>query len=259
MRRVMVVLALLNAAEVKTATPQFDILISGGRILDGAGSPWSYGDIAIRGDTIVAVGLLGNASARLRIDASGRAVSPGFIDIHSHARWGIFEQPAAENYIRQGVTTVVDGNDGDSPIPLRPFLDRLSETPVALNLGMFAGQGSIREAVIGEVNRPANADEIGRMQDLTRQAMLDGAFGLSTGLFYVPGAYTSTEEVIALARVAGSLGGIYISHMRDEAGEVVRSVEETIRIGEEAGLPAQVTHHKIIGATAWVRAVRRWR
>jgi dihydroorotase/N-acyl-D-amino-acid deacylase len=252
MRRVLtVVLALLIPARVRPATPEFDILISGGRVLDGAGNPWFYGDIAIRGDTIAAVGRLGGASARLRIDASGRAVSPGFIDIHSHARWGIFEHPAAENYIRQGVTTVIDGNDGDSPIPLRQFLDSLSKMPVTLNFGMFAGQGSIRESVIGGTKRPASAEETRRMRELTRQAMLDGAFGLSTGLFYVPGTYTPTEEIIALARVAGSLGGIYISHMRDEAREVVASVEETIRIGEEAGLPAQVTHHKIIGAAAW--------
>ena len=194
MRRVLtVVLALLIPARVRPATPEFDILISGGRVLDGAGNPWFYGDIAIRGDTIAAVGRLGGASARLRIDASGRAVSPGFIDIHSHARWGIFEHPAAENYIRQGVTTVIDGNDGDSPIPLRQFLDSLSKMPVTLNFGMFAGQGSIRESVIGGTKRPASAEETRRMRELTRQAMLDGAFGLSTGLFYVPGTYTPTE------------------------------------------------------------------
>lgn len=230
---------------------EFDILISGGRLIDGAGTPSTYGDLAIRGDRIAAIGALSGASASLRIDAKGRAVAPGFIDIHSHARGGIFDRPAAENYVRQGVTTVIDGNDGDSPVAIGRFLDRLSQLPIALNFGIFAGQGSIREAVLGDQNRPATPEEIRRMQNLVRRAMLEGAFGLSTGLFYVPGSYTPTEEIVALARVAGALGGIHISHMRDEAGNVLQSVEETIRIGEEGGLPTQVTHHKIIGATNW--------
>jgi N-acyl-D-amino-acid deacylase len=236
---------------VLNQTPSFDVLIIGGRVASGDGSPCANADVGIRGDTVAAVGALRGASARLRIDAHDRVVAPGFLDIHSHARQGIFEHPAAENYIRQGVTTVIDGNDGDSPVPLGPFLERLAKTPRTLNLGLFAGQGSIRRAVAGLANRPATTEEILRMQALVRQAMRDGAFGLSTGLFYIPGSYTPTEEVVALARVAGELGGIHISHMRNEAGEVVRSVAETIRIGEEGRLPTQVTHHKIIGAANW--------
>ncbi len=234
-----------------TASQQFDILIAGGRIVDGTGNPSRRADMGIRRDLIVSIGDLHDATARVRIDARRFVVAPGFIDIHSHARWGIFASPSAENYLRQGVTTLVDGNDGDSPIPLRQFLDRLSRTPIAPNFGMFAGQGSIRLAVMGEANRAAAPDELRRMRELVRQAMRDGAFGLSTGLFYVPGNYTPTAEVIALAHEAGMLGGIYISHMRDEAAGVVRSVEETIRIGEAAGVPVQVTHHKIVGAPNW--------
>lgn len=246
-------LALLAAGLVLApqSTPEYDVLIAGGRVLDGAGTPWFYADVGIRGDTVAAVGPLGRATARLRIDARGLAVSPGFIDIHTHARQGIFAVPTAENYIRQGVATLIEGNDGSAPVPLGPFLDRVAHTPISVNFGSFAGQGSIRQAVMGLANRPATPQEIARMEELTRQAMRDGAFGLSTGLFYVPGNYTPAGEVIALAKVAGGFGGMHISHMRDEAEGVLASVEETIRIGEEGGLPTQVTHHKIIGVRNW--------
>jgi len=246
--------AFLLAAVIGAAPPQYDILIQGGRIVDGTGAPWFVADLAIRGDTIVAIGPLGSAETALRLDATGMVVAPGFIDIHTHARRGIFQVPTAENYIRQGVTTLIEGQDGSSPLPLRSFLEQLSRTPISPNFGMLTGQGSIREAVVGLENRRATPAEIARMKEIVRKAMLDGAFGLSTGLFYVPGNYTPTEEVIELAKVAGQMGGIHISHMRDEAAGVLESVRETIRIGEEGGLPTQVTHHKIIGVANWGRS-----
>ncbi|HVX67878.1 MAG TPA: D-aminoacylase [Bryobacteraceae bacterium] len=247
-----VLLALVTA---HAALPEeFDIVIAGGRLIDGTGAPSRIADLGIHSDTIAAIGDLHASTARRRIEARGRVVTPGFIDIHSHARWRISGDPSAENYVRQGVTSVFDGNDGDSPLPLGPFLRQLAASPAAINLGMFAGQGSIRRAVMGDADRPATAAERERMRELVRQAMRDGAFGLSTGLFYVPGNYTPTEELIDLARTAGALGGIYISHLRDEAAGVLRSVEETIRIGAEARLPVQVTHHKIIGAPNWGRS-----
>jgi N-acyl-D-amino-acid deacylase len=230
---------------------QPDILIRNGTIVDGSGNPWYYGDVAIKGDTIVAVGHLDGATAPLIIDARRMAVSPGFIDIHTHARRGIFQDPIAQNYIRQGVTTLMEGNDGSSPLPLAPFLERLAKTPLGVNFGTFVGQGSIRQQVIGLENRKATSEEIDKMRPLTEQAMREGAFGISTGLFYVPGNFTPTEEVIELAKVAGRFGGMHISHMRDEAAGVVASVAETIRIGEEGHLPTQVTHHKIIGTSNW--------
>ena len=229
----------------------FDIVILGGRIVDGTGAPWYRADVGIRGDRIAAIGPLEGAQAALRLDARGLTVAPGFLDIHTHARRGIFDTPSAENYVRQGVTTLIEGQDGSSPLPLGEFLKRVAATPIAVNFGMLAGQGSIREAVMGRENRPATPQEIEQMKQLVRQAMHDGAFGLSTGLFYVPGNYTPTEEVIELAREAGRLGGIHISHMRDEAAGILDSVRETIRIGEEGGLPTQLTHHKIIGAGNW--------
>ena len=139
-------------------------------------------------------------------------------------------------------------------MPLRPTFEKLTASPPSINFGYFVGQGSVRTKVLGLVNRKATPEEIQKMKDLVRQAMLDGAMGLSTGLFYVPGNYTPTEEVIELARVAGEFGGAHVSHMRDEAAEVLESVRETIRIGEEGGLPTQITHHKILGKAFWGRS-----
>lgn len=236
-------------------TPIYDLIIRGGRIVDGAGNGWWRGDVALRGDTIAAIGRLDGARATRVIEAKDLIVAPGFIDIHSHARRTIFEEPKAENYVRQGVTTVIEGPDGSSPLPLKPFFDRLAQTQLAINIGAFVGQGSIREQVIGSLNRRATPDQIERMKEHVRLAMEQGAFGLSTGLFYVPGNYTPTEEVIELAKVAGRMGGIHISHMREEASDVVKSVEETISIGEGGRLPTQVTHHKVIGKDNWGRSV----
>ena len=234
---------------------QFDIVIAGGRIVDGAGDPWFYGDVGIKGDTIAALGNLSKSTATRRLDATGMVVAPGFIDIHTHARRGIFLDPYAKNYIHQGVTTVMEGPDGSSPLPIAPFLAKVAALPPAPNFGTFAGQGSIRQQVMGLVNRPATPEELRKMLDITRQAMLDGAFGVTTGLFYVPGNFTPTEEVVAIEKVVGEMGGMHHSHMRDEAAHVLDSVRETIRIGEEGGEPTQITHHKIIGKENWGKSV----
>jgi N-acyl-D-amino-acid deacylase len=232
----------------------YDLVLRNGRVVDGTGNPWYTADVAIRNDSIVLIAPSITDDAARVIDVGGQVIAPGFIDIHTHARRGIFEVPTADNYIRQGVTTVLEGPDGSSLVPLAPFLARLDSLPKSINIGSFVGQGSIRRSVIGEVDRRATSDDIARMQMLVEQDMKDGAFGLSTGLFYVPGTFTPTEEVIQLAGVAARFGGIHISHMRDEASGVVESVRETIRIGEEGGLPTQVTHHKIVGPGYWGRS-----
>jgi dihydroorotase/N-acyl-D-amino-acid deacylase len=247
-------LALL-ASVPRAQTPAFDLLIKNGRIVDGTGSPWYRGDLAVRGDTIVRIAPRIDAPAARTIDAAGKVVAPGFIDLHTHARRGIFLVPTAANYVRQGVTTIMEGPDGSSPLPIKPFLDSVAALKVTPNFGLFIGQGTIRDTVIGPVNRKATPEEIEKMRGLVRQGMEDGAFGLSSGLFYVPGTFTPTAEVVELAKVAGRMGGIYISHMRDEATAVRDSVRETIEIGEKGGLPTQVTHHKIIGKTNWGRSV----
>ena len=244
-------LACAGAAALCAQANHFDILITGAKVVNGAGTPWFYGDVGIRGDTIAAVGLISQADGAVRIDAHGMVVAPGFIDIHSHGRRGINAVPTAENYLREGVTTFLEGQDGSSAVPLAPFLAEIRKTPISVNFATCVGQGSIRNEVLGLVNRRATPEEIEKMKALTAQAMRDGAFCLSTGLFYVPGNFTPTEEVIELAKVVGEMGGFHISHMRDEAAHVIDSVKETIRIGEEGGLPTQITHHKIIGQPNW--------
>jgi len=239
-----------GAARAQDAAP-YDLILRNGRIVDGTGSPWYRGDVAIRGDRIAAVGPALPGRALREIDVGGQVISPGFVDVHSHGGGGIFEVPTADNYVFQGVTTFIAGPDGSSALPVGPWLDTLEALPRTVNVGTMVGHGTIRGRVLGSVNRAATADELDRMRALAEEAMRDGAFGLSTGLFYVPGTFASTEEVIALAQVVGRLGGIHESHMRDEASAIVESVLETIRIGEEGGLPTQITHHKVIGAGYW--------
>ncbi len=252
----LVAMATALAAAIGAQAPDgYDLVIRGGRVLDGAGNPWVVADVAVRQDEIVAIGPGLTGKGRREIDARGLVVSPGFIDTHTHARRGIFEVPTADNYVRQGVTTIFEGPDGGSPVPLKPYLEKIAALGLSPNWGMFIGQGSVREAVIGRADRKATSEEIARMKQLVREGMLDGAFGLSTGLFYVPGIFTPTDEVIALAEVAGEMGGMHVSHMRNEAAGVLDSVKETIAVGEQGRLPTQITHHKIIGTPNWGRSV----
>jgi dihydroorotase/N-acyl-D-amino-acid deacylase len=239
--------------------PTYDLLIQDVRILDGTGAPWFRGSLAVRGDTIAFVGRVPSRRAKAVIDGKDQILAPGFIDIHTHARRGILEVPTADNYARQGVTTLVEGQDGSSPLPIGPFLARIAAARPAVNFGTLIGQGSVREAVMSSADRRATPAEVELMVRLVRDGMRDGAFGLSTGLFYTPGTYTTTEEIVPLAKAAGEMGGIHISHMRDEAARIVDSVRETIRIGEEGGLPTQITHHKIIGKAYWGRSVETLR
>jgi dihydroorotase/N-acyl-D-amino-acid deacylase len=244
------------AAVTLAQAPRYDLLLRNARIVDGTGVPWYRGDVAVTGDTIVRVAAAIDAPAARVVDVNGQILAPGFIDIHTHASRGIFQIPTADNYVRQGVTTLIEGPDGSSPVPLGPFLAKLEAVKRSVNVGSFIGQGAIRSSVVGEGNRPATAGELQKMRALVEQGMKDGALGMSTGLFYVPGTFTQTDEVVELARVAGRAGGIHISHMRDETSRVLDSVNETIAIGERGGLPTQVTHHKIIGRPNWGRSVQ---
>ena len=241
----------LGAAAQDRAVGSYDLIIRGGQVVDGTGGPWVRADVGVRGDRIVRIGDLSRAVARRELDASGLIVSPGFIDPHTHAVRGIFDVPTADNVLLQGVTTLTEGNDGSSPFPIGAHLDRMARMAISPNWAVFVGQGTIRSEVIGREDRDASPDELDRMRAHVATAMEEGALGISTGLFYVPGTFTSTEEVIELSTVAAAYGGIYISHMRDEAHGLLDSVRETIRIGEEAGLPVQMTHHKVIGRDAW--------
>jgi dihydroorotase/N-acyl-D-amino-acid deacylase len=249
--------AVVAVAALVPAQSGYDVIIRNARVMDGTGNPWFLADIALRGDAIAGIASRISEPAARTIEAGGLVVAPGFIDIHVHAFLPapavhpIVEVPTADNFVRQGVTTLIGGPDGSAPIPLRPVFDQLEKTGIVPNLGSFVGHGSIREAVMGTVNRAPTLAELEQMRGLVRGGMRDGAFGMSTGLFYVPATFSRTDEVIELARVAGEMGGIHISHMRDETRGVVQSVRETIEIGEKGGLPTQVTHHKTIGKAAW--------
>jgi dihydroorotase/N-acyl-D-amino-acid deacylase len=239
------------------AGDRLDVVLAGGTVYSGDGSAGTVADVGIEGGRIAAVGDLSGQPAKLRLDVSGLAVMPGFIDIHSHAQRrtvedsGIFKWPLAENYIRQGVTTAIGGPDGSSWYPVAELFDMLEAEPSAVNFGTFVGHNTVRTLAMGRADRAATVEELAAMKEMVATAMQQGAFGLSSGLKYIPGAYAETGEVIELARVAAAYGGIYISHMREEGIGLLDSVRETILIGEQAGLPAQITHHKAMGASTW--------
>lgn len=230
--------------------PAYDLLLRGGTVVDGTGAPGFRADVALRGDRIVRIAPegIGEGEAVRVLDVGGLVVAPGFIDPHTHSRGTILDLPEAEAYLRQGVTTLVDGNDGSSPFPLEDFFRRVEEVGTAPNFALFVGHGVIRErAMGGNLQRPPSPAELDSMKAMVARGMREGALGLSTGLAYVPGNFAETDEIIEVARVAAAHGGIYISHMRDEGAGVLESLRETIRIGEGAGIAVQVTHHKVGG------------
>ena len=229
----------------------YDIIIKDGRVVDGTGNPWFRADVGIIGDKIVTVGRIPDNNCRYIIDAAGKIVCPGFIDMHNHADYTILNHPTAQNLITQGMTTVVGGNCGSSPLDIEDFFQKLTSKGTAINLGLLVGHNSIHRNVMGNEARDPEPEELTRMQILVERAMKAGALGLSTGLKYRPGTYTKTEEVIALARVAAEYGGFYATHLRDEGLHLFEAIEEAFLIGEEAGCPVQLSHHKAAGVDMW--------
>lgn len=232
-------------------TERYDLIIENGSVLDGKGKPAIQADIGIRGGRIIKIGELAGADAEQRIDAQGLTVSPGFIDLHAHIE-PIMRMPDAESHIRQGVTAALGGPDGGGPWPLGKYLDSLSEHyPLAMNVAYLTGHNTIRRKVMGNEDRKPMPAELDTMRGMVRKAMTEGAFGLSTGLKYLPGTFSETSEVIALAEEAGKLGGIYTSHLREEGLGLLEGVREAILIGQEARIPIVLTHHKAMGKPMW--------
>jgi N-acyl-D-amino-acid deacylase len=231
---------------------RYDILIRNGRVYDGNGNPWILSDVGIVGDRIRAVGRLAGASSARVIDAAGMAVTPGFIDVHSHSGQGLATDALRHGHpiLAQGITTVLVNPDGGGPTDLEAQRNRFRRQGIGPNVGLFVPHGSIRQAVMGMSDHDPDSEQIAKMVDMVRQGMRDGAIGLSSGLYYAPGSYSKTEEVIALARMAAQFGGVYASHIRDEGDYtvgVVAAVQEVIAIAEQAGLIGVVTHMKALG------------
>ena len=237
------------AAPVETA--RFDVILSGGTLVDGLGTPRFTGDLGVKGERIVALSEtpLDPEDAAEVVDVEGLIVAPGFIDNHAHIQTTIHEHPLAENFTRQGITTIIASlHSGDQPSPLDEYAMAMDVAP---NVGFFAGHTWTRKQVLGLENRAPTEEELQQMREIVAQSMREGALGLSTGLLYVPANYAETEEVIELAKVASSYGGIYVTHMRNEGTGLLDSVNETIRIAEEADIPAHINHHKAAGVGQW--------
>jgi N-acyl-D-amino-acid deacylase len=243
-------------AAMQASGQTFDVVIRNGRVVDGSAAPWRQADIGIRGDRIVAVGRLGDATAREVVDAAGCYVSPGFIDAHSHAFPGVAQERTApaEALLRQGITTVLINPDGGGPVDLAAQRRAIAAAAPGVNVVQMIGHNAVRGTVLGSADRDPTPEELGRMVALVRRGFEAGAFGLSAGPFYTPGAFSKTEEHIALARVAAEFDGFYTSHIRDEADYtvgVVAAVDEVIRVAREARLPGIVTHIKVLGPRVW--------
>ena len=234
----------------RAQAPRFDILITGGTLVDGSGAVRRRGDVGIKDGRIAAIGLFSKGTASQVIDVTGLVVAPGFIDVHTHAD-DIADTPRAENFVRMGVTSVVAGNCGGSALDVGEALANIRQAGIAINFATLVGHNTVRRAVMGTANRDATIAELSKMKSLVWRAMADGAVGFSTGLQYVPGTYANTAEILELARVAGNAGGLYASHMRNEGTELEKAVEETIRIGELAMCRVQISHLKVDSPSRW--------
>ncbi len=252
------VLALGAPALLFPSRRAFDLVIRGGRVYDGLGGPPRDADVAVTGQRIAAIGRRLAGTGRVEIDATGRAVCPGFVDIHSHADGSLFEDPRAESVIRQGITTIVIGADGGSRAPtlegdasFSPLFARVREAGSSVNVASMIGLGRVRRVVVGEADRPATAAELERMTAMVRTALASGACGASSGLEYTPGAYASTAELTALCRPLVERGLPYATHLRDEEDLLVEAVDEAIAIARGSGAPLQISHLKTNGRRNW--------
>lgn len=271
---VFVLLAVPLIQPLSAQTEGYDLIIMNGRIVDGSGNPWFYGDVAIRGDRIIKVGRVAASRASRRIDARGMIVAPGFIDMLGQSELNLLIDPRAESKVFQGITTEVTG-EGGSPAPLNDYIlkeidpvlkhfnltadwrtlgeyfARLERSHSAINLASYVGATQVRQYVLQDENRPPTAAELDRMRKLVAQAMEDGAVGISTSLVYAPAFYAKTEELIELAKVASSYGGVYASHMRNESNSIMSALDEALRIGTEANIPVEIFHLKMAAKPNW--------
>src|SRR2546430_2649282 len=265
-------LVLLGVTRVDAAGPEYDMVIRHGKIVDGSGNPWFYGDVAVKGDRIAVVGRVAGDAKRM-IEATGLVVAPGFIDMHSHSDWTLLEDGDAQSKIRQGVTTEIIGesssagpfqgklkprtvsvkNESIEIRALRDYFAAIERAGVSVNVASYVGEGTVWECVMGSSFDRPGPGELRQMKDLVAEAMNDGAFGLSTALMMPPSSLATTDDLVELCKVVREHGGIYSTHMRDEGIGVFDSVKEAIRIGERAGVPVDILHLKIAAEKHWGR------
>lgn len=230
---------------------QYDLVIKNGRVVDGTGNPWYYADVAIKEGRVARIGTIAASEGKQVIDAKRQIVAPGFIDVHAHVEGDLETQPGAENFIYDGVTTLITGNCGGSSTNLRAMFDTLRMRGFTPNLASLIGHNSVRMKVMKAAFREPTAREQAEMEALVEQAMKDGAVGLSTGLIYTPGTYARTPEIVNLAKMAAKYGGVYATHMRNEGQDVQTAINEAIQIGREAGIPVEISHFKVASKPLW--------
>ncbi len=239
---------------VKSPFAQFDVIIRNGKVMDGTGNSWYHADIAVKDGKIISIKKnITGPSAKI-IDATGLIVAPGFIDVHTHIEGDEAKTPTADNFIYDGVTTVIAGNCGASNIDIGNYLRWIDSLQLSVNVASLIGHNDVRKAVMGRANRDASEHELIQMENLVDKAMKDGAVGLSTGLIYIPGTYTKTPEIIRLAKVAAKYNGIYASHMRDEGDSIRQAIEEALAVGRGANIPVEISHFKLSGQQNWGRS-----
>lgn len=248
-------LPILLAAWQAQAQSGCDLIIRNAKIIDGTGNSWFYGDVAVKDGKVLQTGRLpATLTAARTIDAAGMVAAPGFIDVHTHIEGDEFKVPTADNFLYDGVTTVITGNCGSSNVNLGKYFYQLDSIRTSVNVGSLIGHNDVRRAVMGSTDRAPTPAEQQQMEELVTKAMKDGAVGLSTGLIYLPGLYARTPEVVGMAKVAAQYGGLYATHMRNEGDAVEAAIEEALTIGRQANIPVEISHFKIGGKQNWGRS-----
>src|ERR1700748_160624 len=250
MKSKVILLFLLFISATVYAQQHFDIILKNGKIIDGTGNPWFYGDVGIVKNKVMKIGDLSHDQATKTINATGLIIAPGFIDVHTHIEGDEKKTPTADNFIHDGVTTVITGNCGSSNINIKKYFRQLDSIKLSVNVCTLIGHNDVRQAVLGEANVTPNAAQLKEMENIVEKAMRDGAMGFSTGLIYTPGLYSKTDEVVALAKSAAKYKGIYTSHMRNESDKIFDAINEAIDVGRQAQMPVEISHFKV-GRPNW--------
>lgn len=247
-------------APLTFALAQYDVIIKNGRVIDGSGNPWYKADVGIRDGRIVAIGALDAGEGKRLLDAGGMIIAPGFIDGHTHSEGGLRRIPTADNFLFDGVTSIVTGNCGGSAVAIDSFFTELTIKGISVNVATLIGHNTVRREVMGSAQRDPSPDELAAMEALVAKGMRQGAIGLSTGLIYIPGTYAKTPEIVALARAAAQYNGIYASHIRnegnDEQGGVFAAITEAIDVGRAANMPVEISHFKVSSKRLWGQSKR---